>query len=44
MQQITDVAEGSWWDLCPCTVQEAVDQMDTVKAYEMIDGCMKMKE
>ena len=38
MQQIAAVAEGSWLDSWPGTKQEEEDQMDTVEAYEMMNG------
>ena len=39
MQQIAEVAEGSWLDLWPGTMQEEVeDQIYTVEAYKMMNG------
>ena len=39
MQQTAEVAEGSWLDSWPGTMQEKVgDQIDTVEAYNIING------
>ena len=38
MQQIAEVAEGNWLDSLPDTMQEGVDKIDTVEAYDMMNG------